>query len=116
MARLMDVFPSQSTYEAVGERVNEHWEFIKGFPVPKWEMNCSCGSKRMQARQFTFLVKSTEPLTYPYRCFCSFKCIECSKGDDYQLVITKEVFDMRAKGQPVMMYKWREALEIINGN
>ena len=116
MSRLMEIFPSKSSHETVEERIQRHWEFVEGIPLPKWDMACGCGSTKMQLRNVAYVEKSTEPMYYPYRCFSSFKCTDCSRVQEYALVITEEAFKARCMGQAGAMYKWREALEIINGS
>lgn len=116
MARLMEVFSDESD-PMQPARVREAWEFVNGFPLPKFNMCCTvCHSSDVKVMAFTFHPKDpihmTQP-TSPYRCITEYKCRACTAAHTHSMAVPEEMFHLRSEdGQP-RVYSWVKALEII---
>ena len=42
--------------EVVHELISEAWDFIEGFPVPRFMMTCFCGSQQFHLLSYNFFV------------------------------------------------------------
>ncbi len=118
MATGMQVFSAPEDNELI-ERVGRYWDFIEGFPVPKQEMTCTCGSTDVKVCYFTFQQREQAHITQKggmaQGCDMMFRCRTCSRFIHFSVAITPEVFALRSPdGQPTM-YHWEKALKVIEG-
>ena len=112
----MKFFPNMPC-EVVIKRVKESWEFIKGFPFPKFEMKCPiCGSEELQLRYIQFAKRDKGGCKY--RANVAFKCTKCSHNIVFGLVIPEEIYRIHIKGDiPVeKTYHYREVYEVIKND
>lgn len=95
-------------------RVAYKWEFVDGFPFPRWNLFCpTCRSNDLQYRGHLFWNKG-EAQGIPYRCDVSIKCRDCSYILDFGIPLTKEQFDQMVPDDTShKKYYWREVQEIL---
>ncbi len=118
MARLMEVF-SPAEDPNLHERVGRAWEFVKGFPLPKFDMLCPCGSTDVKVSAFTFCQRDRAHITQiggmAQGCDMVFRCRTCSRFQYYSVATSPEIFALRShEGRP-KMYHWEKALGILRG-
>ena len=93
--------------------IEDAWDIVEGFPVPRFTMTCFCSSRTFHILSYNFFVGAITESVSPYRCCIAFVCRVCSAVHDHRMVIPKEVFDMRSEGKVAFMYRWRDALNIM---
>lgn len=99
--------------ESVSELIEDAYEFIAGFPVPLFEMTCFCGSNQFHILSYNYFMGAITESAEPYRCCMNYVCRGCSAVHDHRLVISKEIFDLRSNDRVAFMYRWRDALDIM---
>jgi hypothetical protein len=118
MATLMDVFSPAEDY-GIHDRVSSMWTFVEGFPLPKFDMKCICGSTDMKVCAFTYCYKDAIHITQAggteYACVVLCRCITCGQNREYSVAVSKDIYMHQThEGQPIM-YHWEKALKIIEG-
>ena len=112
----MELFSAKEDY-GMSARVARSWKFVQGFPLPKFEMICTCSSKDIKVCAFTFGRKDEIHITQKDGevCFCdmAFRCRSCNLDTYYTVAIPEEVFALRSYNGQAAMYHWEKALKII---
>jgi len=99
--------------DEVLRRVKKKWEFIKGFPFPKFIVRCpECGSTEIQARFWHFHYRNKGGCKY--RCDVGFKCTVCSLAWVHGVAIPEEEYKKRMPPNQISItYHWREVKKIL---
>jgi hypothetical protein len=86
-------------------RIDQRWEFIDGFPLPKWNVQCPCCREEdVQIHSFGFNRRGESP--HPFRCNVGFKCRVCSMVWTLGVVV-------KSQTERVGQYDWRKARKIL---
>ncbi len=101
----------------IHERMTSKWEFVNGFPMPRFKRLCGCGSTNRHLLSWSFISVSEKN---SYRCCVNFICRECGEVSAHRMPIPQEIFEMRSPEidpgvfQSSTVYTWREAWEFIS--
>lgn len=102
--------------EEIMRRINEHWDFICGFPIPKFDVKCPiCGAHGddIIIRQYHFFRREMGGMKY--RCDVWFKCTRCSLTWVHGVVIPESIARMHGLLDGLApSYHWREVLKRIS--
>ncbi len=117
VAKGMGIFSLPQDYGML-ERVAEAWEFVKGFPVPRFDMTCTCGGTDVKVCSFTFNQKDEIHVSQKggarQTCDMMFRCRTCTGQKHFSLAVSEDVYALRGNGSQSVLYHWEKALEIIN--
>lgn len=117
MAKGMDFFPPLVDTDLY-DRVAEYWEFVEGFPLPKFEMTCVCGSIDIKVCYFAYGSRPPDERTQQggqdQACVVMTRCITCGCNTSYNVAMSRELWNLRQdNGQPSIRH-WGKALQIIH--
>ena len=114
MVKGMEVFSAPED-KGLFERVADAWEFVEGFPLPRFDMTCACGSTDLKLCNISFCKKDSEHITQKggmqYACDMVYRCRTCAHMHYYGLAIPQHVYELRGPGS----YHWEKALAVIQG-
>ena len=114
----MQVFPPKED-NALHQRVDDAWDFIEGFPIPKFEMRCVCGSTDLKVCAFTYCYKDPIHISQKggteYACAMIYRCITCGENREFSAAIPEETFRLRSNDGQAAIYHWEKALAVIEG-
>ena len=102
--RLMEIF-SEEEDPYIEQRVHAAWQFVAGFPLPRFDITCTCGSTDMKVMSFTYYPKDDIHVLQPggpYRCIMNYKCRKCTGTHSYSMAVSAEIFNLRSEeGQAI---------------
>jgi hypothetical protein len=112
----MEIF-STRTDSTLHARVAAMWNFIERFPMPKFELNCGCGSTDIKLMVYTFCRKDEIHVTQKggQRSGCSMmcRCRNCGALSEYTAAVSDEIWELRSDNGNPSMYHWEKALAVI---
>ena len=116
MSKGLEIFSTAEDYD-LHARVATMWEFIEGFPVPKFELTCGCGSTDIKLMVYTFCRKDEVHVTQigGQRNGCSImcRCRTCGELSEYTAAVLDEIWALRSDNGNPSMYHWEKTLAII---
>ena len=117
MSKGMEIF-SSPVDENLHERVASMWEFMEGFPLPKFELVCGCGSVDIKLMVYTYCRKDEVHVTQKEGqrngCNMMYRCHACGALSEYTAAVSDEIYALRSDSGHPSMYHWEKALAILN--